>query len=477
MDKHREQELLARIGELEAENAELRRQLQALRERLEQAEQEARRQRRQATPFARTPPSPEKSSEPPPERKRPGRKPGEGRFAYRKRPQQVDETIDVPLAQCPECGGPLQDRKRHEQFEQDLDIRVRTRCYVTQSGYCQHCGERQRSRHPGQVSDAHGAAGVHVGPNVLALASDLKHRLGVPFEKLSDVLCTHFGFSVTRGGLCRADARLAERAAPVYRELVQAMRAACVMHVDETGWRIGSLSAWLWVFTNSKMTVYEIDPTRSHEVVVRILGGEFRGTITCDCFSAYDHQDLSNWLQQKCVAHLLDDLKALQAGKAGRALAFARQVTCLLQRANKLRDLLPPRRSDRAWYYREAKKLDRELDELIAPHRRFSDPDNARMAKRLRKQRAHLLRFLYDHRLEATNNRAERMLRPAVITRKTNRCNKTQRGADTHKILASIFTTCRQQQRDAAAYITSLLTGTAPSLVPAPALARQARPP
>jgi hypothetical protein len=36
--------------------------------------------------------------------------------------------------------------------------------------------------------------------------------------------------------------------------------------------------------------------------------------------------------------------------------------------------------------------------------------DNARFAKRLRKDRPHLLRFLYVDDLEPTNNLAERML-------------------------------------------------------------------
>jgi hypothetical protein len=81
---------------------------------------------------------------------------------------------------------------------------------------------------------------------------------------------------------------------------------------------------------------------------------------------------------------------------------------------------------------------------LIATSRRFSDPDNARFARRLRKHRPHLLRFLYVDDLEPTNNLAERMLRPAVITRKTNGCNRTQNGALAHSVLSSVLVTCHQ---------------------------------
>jgi len=55
------------------------------------------------------------------------------------------------------------------------------------------------------------------------------------------------------------------------------------------------------------------------------------------------------------------------------------------------------------------------------------------------------LRFLYVDGLDATNNQAERMLRPVVITRKTTGCNRTAGGAEAHGILASVLSTCHQR--------------------------------
>jgi transposase len=96
------------------------------------------------------------------------------------------------------------------------------------------------------------------------------------------------------------------------------------------------------------------------------------------------------------------------------------------------------------------------------------DRDNVRMAKRLRKHRPHLLRFLYVDGLEATNNQAERMLRPAVITRKTNGCNRVQKGADAHAILASVLVTCRQHSIPILDYMVQLqrFGGSPPPLFP-----------
>ena len=53
--------------------------------------------------------------------------------------------------------------------------------------------------------------------------------------------------------------------------------------------------------------------------------------------------------------------------------------------------------------------------------------------------------FLYHPEVPPTNNRAESMLRPAVITRKVGGCNKSLLGALVHSVLASIMVTCKQQ--------------------------------
>ncbi len=118
-------------------------------------------------------------------------------------------------------------------------------------------------------------------------------------------------------------------------------------------------------------------------------------------------------------------------------------MTAVLRAALTLRDQKPALTP--ADFAAQAAQLEARLDALIDTRRQLTDADNLRFAKRLRKHREHLLRFLYVDGLAATNNQAERMLRPAVITRKTGGCNRTAGDAQPHSILASVLTTCRQQ--------------------------------
>jgi transposase len=443
-----------RIAELEEQLIQALKSIEKLRKQNEllhtEIEELKRAGKRQAAPFARR-----KLVEHP---KRPGRKAGQGKFSRRGRPthSQVDQTKKARLDGCPQCGGRLRDIHQHEQYVTDIPktIRLITTRYVTYSGYCGDCHKRVRSRHPEQTSQATGAAGVLVGPRAKALAADAKHRLGCSYSKVSELLKDAFGIQLSRSGWCQADQRLGEAARPVYEELIEAMAHSSVVHADETGWRIGTLSAWLWVFTNQEATVYAIRDNRSSDVVVEILGRRFKGILASDCFLAYDDKRLKDWLKQKCLSHLLKDLKEMEESKTGRAVRFAQQLTAVLQAALKLKAEKPS--LDLAIFAQRAQALETQLDALISRQRNLKDRENVRFARRLRKHRPHLLRFLYVDGLDATNNLAERQIRPSVIIRKTNGCNRSKSGAETHSVLSSVLVTCRQHNIPILDYMVSL---------------------
>ena len=96
-----------------------------------------------------------------------------------------------------------------------------------------------------------------------------------------------------------------------------------------------------------------------------------------------------------------------------------------------------------------------QIKELVSDHlrdRALTDADNQRLLDGLgwhddrgtlafMEQSASLMRFLDAPFVEPTNNRAERILRPAVIARKVSHCSKTQEGANAFAAFASIAQT------------------------------------
>ena len=103
---------------------------------------------------------------------------------------------------------------------------------------------------------------------------------------------------------------------------------------------------------------------------------------------------------------------------------------------------------------------EQKLDRLLAGH--YTNPDNLRMANRLRKHRDALFTFLKHPQVDPTNNLAERQLRPAVIVRKLPGGNRTEQGAHTHEILATLAVTVRQQGISFADVVRALLTSELP---------------
>jgi len=95
----------------------------------------------------------------------------------------------------------------------------------------------------------------------------------------------------------------------------------------------------------------------------------------------------------------------------------------------------------------------------------FRDPGNRRLAKHLRHEQPWLFTFLHCPGIEATNNAAERALRPAVVARKTWGGNRTESGAKTQQILISILTTCRQQGKDSFDRIIELFRSPVPIVI------------
>jgi transposase len=437
-------ELLDLIRHQARQIDELRAEVERLKADLEQSRRAG---KRQAAPFSKGMPK----AQP----KRPGRDHGHPpTHRPPPTPEQVDRIIEVPLPpDCPECQAPLDDVAVivHDQYQIDLPepkpIVTRFRIPVAR---CPACYRRVQGRHPEQTSDALGAAAVQYGPRLLGFAADLKHRIGASYRKCSSVLLTLTGLVVASAALVRSSHRLRRLALPSYDRLVEAARHSAVQHVDETGWKIGGRSAWLWVFADEHATLYRIRRSRGHDVVVEVLGDDYQGVRVSDCFLAYDPL---NFTKSKCAAHLLKRCSEVEESKSRGAVRFSRRVAALLRRAMALKR----RRgtiSDHGYAVSRG-KIHAELDRLLAGT--YTDPDNARLAKLLRKHRDSVVRFLDHDGVEATNNLAEREVRPAVIARKLSAGNRTDAGAETHAVLASVFRTYRRQGRDILGAVVELL--------------------
>ena len=123
---------------------------------------------------------------------------------------------------------------------------------------------------------------------------------------------------------------------------------------------------------------------------VEVLGEDYQGVLVSDCFLAYDPLPFK---KSKRSAHLLKRCSEVEQSKSRGAVRFSRRVAALLRRAMALKR----RRGtigDHGYAVLRG-KVHAELDRLLAGT--YTDPDNARLAKLLRKHRGTIQRVISGH--------------------------------------------------------------------------------
>ena len=307
-----------------------------------------------------------------------------------------------------------------------------------------------------QTSDALGAAGVQLGPGVVALVVELHTRMGVPLVKVADLLRTHFNLRVTPGGLAHLLHRTARDAAPAYAELCEQVRNSPVVTPDETGWRIGGKPHWLWAYATPDTTVYAICRGRGFADAATVLGTDYAGVLVRDGWAPYRcYRDAQH---QSCVNHLLQRCKELLGDHPDSF--WAAEVRATLQAGLDLRDRCNAGELSEHGMATARGRLIARLGRLVDAPPRLEDA--VRFANHLATEFPAVFLFLWDPSLDATNWRAEQAIRPAVVIRKVCGGNRTRKGADTQQVLASVVRTARQRDLDLPPLIATMLRAPAP---------------
>lgn len=396
------------------------------------------------------------------EKKKPGQKKGH-RGSYRRRPEppEITDTVEVPLDCCPHCQGPVGDVKPLVQYIDDLIVVPRRLELTTYVGVCSCCGA-VRSTHPEQVSTAAGSAGTHLGWRALALGAVLNKQYGITTRNVCDILGL-LGLSLTAGGLVGALKRVADKLEPYMDQVREGLRQSAVVHADETGWWVAGQSRWLWDFTNERYTIYLIG-SRASAMVQEVLGDHFSGVLVSDCLVVYDAYPCR---KSKCVAHHLRAIdKAL---KLAPDSAYLRNLKYLFKASIVLHNLRQYMGDD---YWIRVAAISQNLSAALDS--KPLHPAEIAVQNRLVKQRPHLLTFLISPEVDPTNNHAERMLRPAISTRKLSTGHKTLQGVRTFEILKSLAVTCRQQGRSFADLVGGVMSFDLPP--PDPLFVKPAQP-
>ena len=297
--------------------------------------------------------------------------------------------------------------------------------------------------------------GSPFGPNLVALILHLHVTQAIGFERLVRLLDEVFGIHVSEGAIANILARAGIPLTTAAETTAAEVRSSKVVASDETSARVEGKNWWQWVLLSSTAVHHLIADSRGAVVLTDFLGEAKPDVWIADRYAAQAGHGSE---RQLCLAHLLRDAQyAIDAGDTGFAPGFQK----LLRRAIAIGQRRPELKDTTLAQYRA--DLDRKLDRLLA----VSPTAEAgrKLARGIRKCRGDLFVLITRRDVPATNNECERALRPSVIFRKVTGGFRSQWGARTYADALSVIATGRLHGRSALQALRDALAGH-PILIP-----------
>ncbi len=346
----------------------------------------------------------------------------------------VTSEVTVPLPTACACGGSfdLASVTVHERYEEDIPLPELTpnyqahlvTKYVIERGKCTNCGKRTSGRDLG-------GAQVALGPNVRLLVCHLIAVVGLSYAQAAGLLLALYGFSVTDGELANMLHSQHIVWTPSYNQLQANIRAAPVVHADETPWPIQDLQglgyAWLLADVSSPRVCFALKQSRGAVHAQTLFG-----------------------TQQLCWAHLYRTIRDLRYNPNLPEEQLPYVEDWYAGFAGIYQDLRQYLGEPYDQVVRETQvtELWQRIQQLAnKPTPNCGEPDKlSRLKAQLQRAGQDRLLACLPKDTPCDNNRAERDLRQLVLKRKRSFGSKSERGA---QALATILSLCTTAWRTA----------------------------
>lgn len=351
-------------------------------------------------------------------------------FSYRRPvPIHVTRVENHPIENCVHCHGILKHKHTKVFFEEDIPLPIQKTVvkHEVEVGYCNSC-KRQVSGM--EIPSKKSVLGDNIKKYVCLLSTANRLSHSQIKEHLNDV----FDVSISIGEIGNTLEEEANNLRPEYEYLKTRVVSGTGTHYDETGWKVQKETdgnfAWVATSVENFDTVFMLGKNRGKGNIEDI--GRAKLGITDD-YGAYKNAFEEH---QLCWAHpqrkLRDLVESSEIEKEERE--YCKQT---YQKFSNLYQKIRKSVGEKVSPYLQKKfqTVFRELSEIHS-----LDPTPlARIKKSLRKNTEHYFTFLKYPTIPIDNNKAERALRHLVIKRKISLGSKTQRGAETTSILASVI--------------------------------------
>ena len=390
--------------------------------------------------------------------------------------KKVEHRLEGEELVCPQCGDTM--TKIGKEVVRTLEIvpaqvSVREDIYYTYA--CKSCNESADEGCETPVVKAPREKNIIPGsfatPEAIAHIMTQKFVMGSPLYRQEQEI-NRQGIHLSRQTMSNWILKATEEyLQPVYRRLHEELLKREVLHADETTLQVlhepgkkPQSESYMWLYrtggdTDKPIVLYEYQPGRGAKHPQEFLTG-FKGYLHTDGYAGY-HNLRKEITVVGCWAHLRrkfdEAVKSLPKGKAKGSSASQGLTYCnlLFEIEQGLADKTAEER-----YEERLKQAKPVLDATFAwANSRTAAPKSAlgKAFTYLKEQWPYLTNYLNDGRLELSNNRAERSIKPFVIDRKNFLFANTPKGASGSAVMFSLIQTAIENGMDPHRYITWLL--------------------
>ena len=337
---------------------------------------------------------------------------------------------------------------RH-QVEELPVMAVRVTEHQCQRVRCPDCDQTSTGVLPAQIASS------CFGPRLQAAIVTLSVRNRISRRDVVELCEQLFASRISTGTIDKILTSAGDALAVPYADLLDRVRGADALNMDETGWRLKGAQRALWGAFSDRHAILAIAPSR-HEDHARDLLDDSNAIVTSDRWWAYNHLPVKR--RQVCWSHLQRDFAAHAEGLAAEkelgehGLRICSELFWAWE--------IYQHTGDRAELKRAIRKLRRELKAILTRHagKGARYRRGRRFARNLLNVWPALWTFDAADGVTPTNNHAERGLRGSVIYRKLSLGSQSEDGERRIERLLSAHTTCRLQGRSLHAYLIDVLS-------------------
>ena len=381
--------------------------------------------------------------------------------------EEVDQVVKLVPDHCDGCGKtgcltPLSDPPLRSQVIEVPPIKPTVTEHQRFAATCSECGATTVAPLPAGVP--RGA----FGPRLAAMLAVCTAKYRMSKRAVRELLSDFLGVELCLGSVANVEQQVSVVLAGPFEEARAHIKAAPVVHADETSWRENKAKAWLWVAATPLVSVFLVATARSGKVAKELLGEAFAGILVTDRWSAYRFVEAVR--RQVCWAHLRRYFQGWVDG-GGEGVRFGKALLAEVKRMfkwwRKVRDGTMPL----ADFQKKVRKVQTSVGAVLSTAAECSTKGVAGMATEILKLETALWNFVTEPGVEPTNNFGERTIRHAVIWRKGCFGTDSTDGSRFVERMLTTVATLRQQQRNVLEFITQacqaqLMHTAPPSLLP-----------